>query len=232
MSIQAQDHLETLFVLDGRRIVSTRSASPTQVGVLRFVLIRRADSCAWAIGSGMGDEQAREVTRLALDEQPTSDFRLPPKHLEEYRRIVGGEFDGGPAFEFPEYMPFIDEAVLIEDVERLLVSFSGWAADELPERSPIMAIFEDSVPVSICFCSRKSELIAEAGVETAPEYRGRGIAGLATAAWAAAIQASGRTPIYSTSWSNGPSLAVGRKLGLVACASYWNLFAEADMRAS
>jgi len=85
---------------------------------------------------------------------------------------------------------------------------------------------EDGAPISICFCSRVSEVAAEAGVETAPECRGRGFAGLATAAWAAAIQASGRTPIYSTSWSNGPSLAVARKLGLVACASYWNLSAK------
>jgi len=230
MSIRAQDHLETLFLLDGRRIVSTREPNPSRGP--EFILVRRADSCAWAIGSGMGDEQAREVTRLALDEHPTSDFRLPPKHIEEYKKILGGEFNAGPAFEFPERMPFIERAVLIEDVEQLQGSFNGWTADELPGRSPIMAIVEDGVPVSICFCARVSELVAEAGVETAPESRGRGFARLATAAWATAIQASYRTPIYSTSWSNAPSLAVARKLGLVACASYWNLFAQTDVWAS
>jgi GNAT superfamily N-acetyltransferase len=231
MGIQAQDHLETLFIRDGRRrIFSTREPNPGRGP--EFVLIRRADSCAWAVGSGIGDEQAREVTRLALDEHPTSDFRRPPKHMEEYMKIVSGEFDAGPAFEFPERMPLFEEAALIEDVEPLLGSFNGWTADELLGRSPIMAIVEDGAPISICFCARVSELVAEAGVETAPEFRGRGIAGLVTAAWATAIQAAGRTPIYSTSWSNGPSLAVARKLGLVACASYWNLFAKADMRAS
>jgi hypothetical protein len=231
VSIQAQDHLETLYILDGRRrVVSTREPNPGHGP--EFVLIRRADSCAWAIGTGIGDEQAREVTRLALDEHPTSDFRRPPKHLEEYMRIIGGEFDAGPAFEFPEHMPLIEDAALIEDVECLQGSFNGWTADELAGRSPIMAIVENGVPISICFCARVSELNAEAGVETAPAFRGRGIAGLATAAWATAIRASGRTPIYSTSWSNTPSLAVARKLGLVACASYWNLFAKADMRAS
>jgi len=81
MSIQAQAHLETLFILDGRRIVSTREPNPGRGP--EFVLIRRADTCAWAIGSGIGDEQAREVVRLALDENPTSDFRRPPKHIEE-----------------------------------------------------------------------------------------------------------------------------------------------------
>jgi len=228
MRIQAQDHLEALFILDGHRIVSTREPNPSRGP--EFVLIRRADSCSWALGSGIGDEQARAVTRLALDEPPTSDFLRPPKHMEEYMEILGGEFSAGPAFEFPERMPLVEEAVLIEDVGRLQASFNGWTADELPERSPIMAIVEDGVPVSICFCARVSELIAEAGVETAPEFRGRGLAGLATAAWAAEIQASGRTPIYSTSWSNEASLAVARKLGLVACASYWNLIPTNDGR--
>jgi len=227
MSIHAQTHLDTLFVLDGYRIVSTREPNPGPGPT--FVLVRRADSCAWALGSGVGDEQAREVARLAVEEEPTSDFRRPPAHMETYVEILGGEFGAGPAFEFPEDLPFFEGAVQIEDVERLLVSFSGWTADELPERSPIMAIVEDGVPLSICFCARLSELAAEAGVETALEFRGRGMAGLATAAWAAAIQASGRTPIYSTSWSNGPSLAVARKLGLIACASYWNLHAKADI---
>ncbi|HLK17039.1 MAG TPA: GNAT family N-acetyltransferase [Fimbriimonadaceae bacterium] len=231
MTIHARDHLETLFILDGRRrILSTREPNPSRGPA--FILIRRADTCAWSIGAGIGDEQAREVTRLALDEHPTADFRRPPKHLEAYLEILGGEFDVGPAFEFPEFMPLVDEVAVIEDAERLQASFNGWTADELSGRSPIMAVVDDGVPVSICFCARASASIAEAGVETAPEFRGRGIAGLVTAAWATAIQASGRTPIYSTSWRNGPSLAVARKLGLVACASYWNLLEKVDARAS
>jgi hypothetical protein len=162
---------------------------------------------------------------LASEELPTSNFQRPPKHLEAYMNLVGGEFESGPAFEFPQRIPLFGEAVLIHHVEQLQGSFRGWTAAELPGRSPIMAICEKGVPVSICFNARASELVAEAGVETAPEFRGRGLAGLATAAWAAAIRASGRTPIYSTSWSNGPSLAVAGKLGLIACASYWSLLA-------
>jgi hypothetical protein len=34
------------------------------------------------------------------------------------------------------------------------------------------------------------------------------------AAWAATLRASGRVPIYSTSWDNLASQAVARKLGL------------------
>lgn len=226
MSIQAKDHLETLFILDDRsRIVSTREPDSSRGPA--FALIRRADSCAWAVSSGLSEEQAREIMRLASEEAPTSDFRKPPKHVEEYREVIGGEIETGPAFEFPKHIPVVEGAVLIEDVEQLQAAFTGWTAQEFPERSPIMAIIEDGVPVSICFCARLTNSFAEAGVETNPRFRGRGFAGLATAAWAAAIRASGRTPIYSTSSSNAPSLALARKLGLVACASYWSLLPKA-----
>jgi REP element-mobilizing transposase RayT len=44
-----------------------------------------------------------------------------------------------------------------------------------------------------------------------------------TAAWALAMRGSGRIPLYSTSWMNTASLAVARKLGLVAYASDWSI---------
>ena len=37
------------------------------------------------------------------------------------------------------------------------------------------------------------------------------------------MRASGRTPLYSTAWSNAASLAVARKLGLIPYAATWNL---------
>ena len=86
-----------------------------------------------------------------------------------------------------------------------------------------MAVVEDGLALSVCFCSRRSDAAAEAGLETAAAFRGRGLGSQVTAAWALAVRASGRIPLYSTSWSNGASLAVARKLGLVAYASGWSL---------
>jgi len=85
------------------------------------------------------------------------------------------------------------------------------AADELPGRAPMLALVEDGYVVSVCFCARRSAEAAEAGLETAEHFRGRGLGPRVTAAWALAIRASGRLPLYSTSWSNEPSLAVARK---------------------
>ena len=63
----------------------------------------------------------------------------------------------------------------------------------------------------------------EAGGETAEAFRSRGFGPRVTAAWALAIRATGRVPLYSTAWTNHASLSVARKLGLVAYASTWSL---------
>ena len=55
----------------------------------------------------------------------------------------------------------------------------------------------------------------------AVKYRGHGLAQRVTAALA--IRASGRVPLYSTSWTNHASLAVARKMGLEMYASTWSI---------
>ncbi len=56
--------------------------------------------------------------------------------------------------------------------------------------------------------------------EPQPDFRGRGYASLATAAWASAVRASGREPLYSTDWQNAASQAVARHLGLTSCGEH------------
>jgi hypothetical protein len=112
---------------------------------------------------------------------------------------------------------------VVDGLEMLERNFRGWTAGEIPERQPIMAVMDSGYPVSVCFCARISEVAAEAGVETAAAFRGRGFAARVTASWATAIRVSGRTPVYSTAWTNIESLAVARKLSLIVRASDWNV---------
>lgn len=220
--VMPETQLRTLYVLDEHgRIKSTREPEPTP-GPL-FTLIRSVSSCAWAIRADVPRELAAKLDRLAGEEPPIQDPQDAPMHSDKYLSLVGGQIESGPAFTFPDEIPRFRDIELVDSLQRLERNFRGWTAAEIPERSPILAAIEAGYPVSVCFCARSAETAAEAGVETAAAFRGRGFAARVTAAWATAIRSSARIPLYSTSWSNAASLAVARKLGLVQYASDWSL---------
>lgn len=215
-------HLHTLFLLDNAgRILGTREPVP-EAGP-RFALIRGRTSCAWAVRADVPQGIAEELDGLAGAEPPVADFGDEPVHAERYRTLVGGGVYFGSAFSFPKRVEQPDATVHVNALPLLTRHFSGWTAAEIAGRAPIVAVKEDGHAVSVCFCARRSEKAAEAGLETAEAFRGRGFATQVTAAWALAVRASGRVPLYSTSWENGASLAVARKLGLVGYACGWSL---------
>lgn len=174
------------------------------------------------------DAVAEELRALAEDEPPLSDLRDGPKHAARYSSLLTGDISSGPAFLFAPRMSSHPDVVSVASIEQLQRHFVGWTEDELPERSPIVVVFEAGEAVSVCFCARRSSVAAEAGVETALSYRGRGLAAIVTASWAASVQSSGLIPIYSTSWENSSSLAVARKLDLTPCAQIWTLDAPSS----
>ena len=67
----------------------------------------------------------------------------------------------------------------VDEVRLLARHFSGWTAAEIPGRSPVVAVVEDGHAVSVCFCARRSDAAAEAGLETAgvPGTRARSAGG-------------------------------------------------------
>ena len=214
--------LRTRYVFDeDGRIVSTREPSPGRGPA--FILVRGAMGCAWAIHASVEPVIAEEVESLAREEPPISDLRTPPVHSKRYVSLVGGELRSGPAFTFPEEVAQHGDTEIVDDLRQLEFHFTGWTADEIPDASPIVAVLEDGHAVSVCFCARRAGFAAEAGLETAPPFRGLGLGPRVAAAWALAMRASGRTPLYSTAWSNAASLAVARKLGLIPYAATWNL---------
>ncbi|MCH8920129.1 MAG: GNAT family N-acetyltransferase [Chloroflexi bacterium] len=215
-------HLRTCFVLDASgRIVAAREPSTRPAPT--FCFVRDARTCAWAVHADVLGDIAAEVEALARDEMPSGNLREPPTHAERYASLLDGRVASGPAFSFPDTLPDPGEVVLVDDLRLLERNFRGWVAEEMPGCSPIVAILEDGHAVSVCFSARRSEIAAEAGLETTQTFRGRGLGPRVTAAWALAIRDSSRIPLYSTSWDNDASLAVARKLRLHAYASIWRI---------
>lgn len=83
---------------------------------------------------------------------------------------------------------------------------------ELQFREPCFVKFINKNAVAICFSSRITNEFHESGVETLPNFRGKGYAADVVAAWATAIYEKNRIPAYSTSWDNNSSQSVARKL--------------------
>ena len=215
-------HLRTSFVFDDDgRIVATREPRPSPGPAFRFV--RDARTYVWAVRSDVPGDIAAEIDAIARDENPEADLRDPPVHAERYASLLGGRVTSGPAYSFPRVLPDPGEVVLVDDLRQLERNFQGWVAEEIPGCSPVVAIMEEGHCVSVCFCARRSEVAAEAGLETVEAFRGRGLAPRVTTAWALAIRASGRIPLYSTSWENRSSLRVARRLGLQIYASSWSM---------
>ncbi len=215
--------LETSYVLsDSGRILSTREPIP-RTGP-RFVLQRSSSDCVWAFRSDVPDELAAAIGRLAQDEPPAKDLRDAPIHAVKYLSLLGGRVDWGPTFLFPpETESQHEDVVPIDELSLLQRNFSGWTAAEIPHRLPIMAIIQDGHAVSVCFSARRTPVAAEAGLETAAAFRGRGFGPRVTAAWADVIRSLGLIPLYSTSWDNSASLSVARKLRLLEATSDWSL---------
>jgi len=200
--------LRTLLVLDADgRSVSTRE--PGAYRAPAFGLIRGYDACAWAVRADVPGDVA-------------ADLEQPPIHADRYLALIDGRVEGGPAYTFPDAIPVPDGVVLVTDPGPLEHYFKDMI-DEIDGRSPVLAVLEDGRAVSTCHCARRSDEAAEAGLYTLGAYRGRGFGPRVTAAWALAIRASGRTPLYSTSWTNEASRTVARKLGLSAYASDWSI---------
>ena len=215
-------YIHTSFVSDEHGRI-TRTREPLSSSGPQFTLVRSKNSCAWAVRMDIPQDIAEELDGLANLESPVSDFRTAPEQAKRYQALLDGPVHSGLAFEFPSRIARPTGIAHIQDVRRLERHFSGWEEIEIPGRIPIIGIVEDGNAVSVCFCARRSDIAAEAGVETVVEHRGRGLGTKVVAAWASAILDGGRTPLYSTSWSNEASLAVAGKLELVPYACTWSI---------
>jgi GNAT superfamily N-acetyltransferase len=128
--------------------------------------------------------------------------------------------EAGVAFAFPErplaFLPAADGSVVRvteENATLLYPLLPAWVPAVRPS-PPLVACAAGGRAVAVCASVRITARAHEAGVETAPAFRGRGYAPAVVTAWAREVRAMGIEPLYSTSWQNAASQAVARKLGL------------------
>jgi hypothetical protein len=199
----------------------------------RFFLGRTRTANLWRIRHDVPEATARRLDALAAAEPVYDDLGAQPRGMAGFlgalrldQPVRLGE--SGPAYRFPDVLPAPEGVTRITRANLHLLRRMGWdpeaLAREFEGREPMLAVVEDVTAVSFCFSARLTAHAAEAGVETLDAYRGRGHASAVVTAWARAIRATGRVPLYSTSWDNRDSQAVAGTLELVQYGSDLSLW--------
>ena len=213
-------HVQALFTHDARsRLVSVNV--PGGGGVApRLFIGRTRTGCLWRFRADLPETLVEELEALCADEPAGEELHGTPRHAEAYVRLLDGHapvrsVEAGPAYHFTEYFePSRPLLALTEtNAEILRGGFEG-LVEELPAWQPFFALVEDGRAVSVCRSVRITPAAHEAGVETLPEFRGKGYAKEVVAGWARAVQSTGAVPLYSTSWENTASQALAKKLRL------------------
>jgi hypothetical protein len=218
----AERHLDLLYERDGvGLLLRSRDAD---VAAPLVHLVRTSEGNRWCLSSAFNAAERRRLHEALNAEAVVSDSsewegRPPaPAGVPQLlaARCSGGTQYRGPAFRFGATIAAPQRAeVVAYGLPLHAVPALAWVCDVAGLAYPIAVIRDDhGLIVSVCHCARATPWGAEAGVETAPEYRGRGLAADVVRAWAIAVRAEGRVPLYSTDWTNTASRAVARKLGL------------------
>ena len=219
-------HIEALFTHDaaGRML---RVNEPGGGPAPRFFLGRTRAGNLWRARHDLPAPLVARLDAIAATEPVTAGLDTPPAGLSALRAALTEhapiqEEGGGPAFYFPDAITPPDVVPITDASAELVRNTFPWLIPFHPAWRPCVAVVQGGAAVSICHSSRLTPRAAEAGVETLPDYRGRGYATRVTAGWALAVRALGLTPLYSTSWDNLASQGVARSLGLIMYANDLN----------
>lgn len=216
-------HLEALFTHDPHERI--RSINEPDGGPApRFFIGRTAEGNLWRFRHDLPPGTIGRLEEAAAAEEVSGDLRSSPRNLQVFVDALRADgelpaIESGPAYAFPDALPDPGDVTRItgSSLHQLHQMGPGWEdmARGFEAREPCLAVVEDGFAVSVCFSSRVTHRAAEAGLETRAEFRRRGHAVSVVAAWALAVRATGRVPLYSTTWENRASQGVARSLGLI-----------------
>jgi len=214
-------HLDVQYEQDDAGLL-LRPRSPG-IAAPAFHLVRTIEGNRWLLSGALSEHQ-RARLQEALEREPVvgalDEMESSPPLLSGSRPLLAQDHPEyrGPAFRFPEPLPSnTGRAELLHGLSNArAVPELAWIRAATPAEYPLSIARNSSGEiVSICHSARSTANSAEAGLETATGYRGRGLADAAVLTWAAAVLAEGRMPLYSTQWTNLASRSVARKLGLI-----------------
>jgi RimJ/RimL family protein N-acetyltransferase len=187
----------------------------------RLFLGRTPHGNLWRFRADLPQILVEELEALCRDEPVDKELHPQPRHFEAYMRLLEThapvqKWWMGPAYQFAEYVEPSRQLLALtqSNAEMLRGGFEELIA-ELPDWQPFIAIVEDGRAVSVCRSVRITSEAHEAGVETLPDFRGKGYAPDVVAGWARAVASLGALPMYSTSWANTASQMVAKKLRLI-----------------
>ena len=216
-------HVRTLFVLDPDGRITTVNEPGGAAGP-RFFFGRTAEGWEAWFRDDVPPETIERL-RAACAEAGSIAPSVPLPDVTSFERILARDAPveriwSGPAYRFPDEPGEAAEIVLLHEGDEHVLAelFPDWLED-VTACQPFAAMIREGRAVSLCATVRRTDAAAQAGVETHPAHRGQGLAGRAVIAWAHAVRAGGRAPLYSTSWENEASLKVAAKLGLIRFGS-------------
>jgi RimJ/RimL family protein N-acetyltransferase len=218
-------HIEALYVHDERgRMV--RSNEHNDVPAPRFFLGRTEQGIVWRVRHDVRETTADALTAACAMERAGDEPLVAPYGATPYEAILAGDAPlqqtwSGPAYRLPETLPDAPDVVRItpDNAALLKAHLAAWSGDDVVHCQPMLATVVDGHAVAICGSVRITPSAHEAGVETVPDFRCRGYARQAVAAWARAVRDLDRLPLYSTSWQNLGSRALAASLGAVRYGS-------------
>ncbi len=213
-------HVEALFTHDARGRMLRVNELGGRALAPRVFFGRTRHGHVLRVRSDVRAEAMAELEAIARTEPrdaPTSQrphcgaaLRAVLARYEPIRRVWAG-----PAYRIDAAaLPDVVATQRVEsDDDPLMATFPEWRG-EVSQRQPFVVAVDDGRAVAVCCSVRITPVAHAAGVETLPDARRRGFASRAVVAWAKAVAESGAVPLYSTSWDNGASQAVARRLGM------------------
>lgn len=213
-------HVEALFTYnEAGRLLAVNE--PDGAPAPRFFFGRTADGNAWWFRDDVDAALANCLDALCNSQPADIEIEAGIESAAPFIACLSREEPirrtwAGPAFRFPSDLPSDEIAVRVTPNNATVLNpyLEEWR-DNVSAGVPMAVVVEGGKAVSICCSVRVTPQAHEAGVETHRDFRGRGHAARAVAAWASAVREMGEIPLFSAFWENESSRSLAKRLRLI-----------------